>query len=103
MYAVHPIPLSEIKAITKRTPKLGWHYLCIIRVNGLTLPPLYFNNGGVRAFISVLKEVRHFARLLRLFRAPPPRGKYALGGLTLPYYHHPLPPQPLLSVFPMQI
>jgi len=56
MYAVHPIPLSEIKAITKHIPTLGWHYLCVVLVSGLTLPPLYFNNGGVRAFIGALKQ-----------------------------------------------
>eukprot|EP00193_Tetraselmis_chui_P017368 CAMPEP_0177782312 /NCGR_PEP_ID=MMETSP0491_2-20121128/18382_1 /TAXON_ID=63592 /ORGANISM="Tetraselmis chuii, Strain PLY429" /LENGTH=709 /DNA_ID=CAMNT_0019302567 /DNA_START=173 /DNA_END=2302 /DNA_ORIENTATION=+ len=56
MYAVHPIPLSEIKAIRKTVPTIGWHYLCIVLVNGLTLPPLYFNNGGVRAFLAALKQ-----------------------------------------------
>lgn len=57
MYAVHPIPLSEIKAIRKTVPTIGWHYICVVLVNGLTLPPLYFNNGGVRAFLAALKQV----------------------------------------------
>lgn len=56
MYAIHPIPLSEIKAIHRHSPTLGWHYIVVILVSGLTLPPLFFHNGGVRAFISVLKE-----------------------------------------------
>ncbi|GMH45319.1 hypothetical protein BSKO_13276 [Bryopsis sp. KO-2023] len=56
MYAVHPIPLSDIKAIVRHVPRLSWHYIVIILNTGLTLPPFYFNKGGVRSFISALKE-----------------------------------------------
>lgn len=62
MYAVHPIPLSEIKAITKHTPTLGWHYIVIVLNNGVTLPPLYFHNGGVRSLIGVLKQHAFLAK-----------------------------------------
>lgn len=60
MYAVHPIPLSEVKAIRKHTPAFGWQYIVLVLVNGLTLPPLYFGTGGVRALFATLKQV-HFA------------------------------------------
>eukprot|EP00873_Tetraselmis_striata_P017495 jgi/Tetstr1/437759/TSEL_026413.t1 len=64
MYAVHPIPLSEIKAIRKTVPTIGWHYICVVLVNGLTLPPLYFNNGGVRAFLAALKQHAYLMKSL---------------------------------------
>ena len=57
MYAVHPIPLSEVKAIRKHAPSFGWQYIVLILVNGLTLPPLYFGTGGVRALFAALKQV----------------------------------------------
>jgi hypothetical protein len=57
MYAVHPIPLSEVKAIRKHAPSFGWQYIVLVLVNGLTLPPLYFGTGGVRALFAALKQV----------------------------------------------
>jgi hypothetical protein len=58
MYAIHPIPLSEIKAIRRHTPPLGWHSVTVVLVSGLTLPPLYFYRGGVKALVTTLKQVR---------------------------------------------
>ena len=57
MYAVHPIPLSEIRAICKHTPSFGWQYIIVVLGNGLTLPPLYFSTGGVKGLMSALKQV----------------------------------------------
>ena len=57
MYAVHPIPVHDIKAIRKVTPTLGWHYLVMVLASGVTLPPLYFHTGGIKALISALKQV----------------------------------------------
>ncbi|DBB08963.1 TPA: hypothetical protein ACH3X3_007597 [Trebouxia sp. C0006] len=56
MYAVHPIPLSEVKAVRKHAPSFGWQYIVLVLVNGLTLPPLYFGTGGVRALFAALKQ-----------------------------------------------
>ena len=56
MYAIHPVPLSDVKAIRKHTPALGWHYMVVVLVSGLTLPPLYFHQGGVRELLRVLKQ-----------------------------------------------
>lgn len=57
MYAVHPIPLSEVKAVRKHAPSFGTQHIVLVLTNGLTLPPLYFTAGGVRALFSALKEV----------------------------------------------
>jgi hypothetical protein len=57
MYAIHPIPLSEIKAIRRHTPPLGWHHIVVVLVSSLTPPPLYCYKGGVKALISTLKQV----------------------------------------------
>ena len=62
MYAVHPIPLSEVKAVRKHTPSFGWQYIVLVLVNGLTLPPLYFGTGGVRALFATLKQVQLAAK-----------------------------------------
>lgn len=56
-YAEHPRPLSHFKAISKHTPKLGAHHIVLVLRNGLTLPPFYFGSGGVRAMLSILKQV----------------------------------------------
>lgn len=62
MYAIHPIPLSEIKAIRRHTPPLGWHYIVMVLVSGLTLPPLFFHQGGVRQLLRVLKQYAHLVK-----------------------------------------
>ena len=59
MYAVHPIPLSEVKAIRKQAPKFGWQFIVVVLSNGLTLPPLYFTTGGVKALFAALRQVSH--------------------------------------------
>ncbi|KAK9815964.1 hypothetical protein WJX74_004614, partial [Apatococcus lobatus] len=56
MYAVHPIALSEVKAIRKHTSTFASQHIVIILQNGLTLPPFYFNNGGVKALFAALKQ-----------------------------------------------
>ena len=58
MYAIHPIPLSEVKALRKHAPKFGWQFVVVVLGNGLTLPPLYFTHGGVKALFSALKQVQ---------------------------------------------
>ena len=39
---VHPIPLSDIKAVHKHTPPLGYHRITLTLTNGVSLPSLYF-------------------------------------------------------------
>ncbi len=57
LYAVHPIPLSEVKAIRKHAPSFGTQHVVLVLSNGLTLPPLYFTSGGVKGLFSALREV----------------------------------------------
>lgn len=55
LYAVHPIPLSDVRAIHKHTPPLGQHRITLTLATGVSLPSLYFQNGGVKAFLSCLR------------------------------------------------
>ena len=63
LYAVHPIPLSEVKAIRKHAPSFGTQHVVLVLSNGLTLPPLYFTSGGVKGLFSALREVCPFQSL----------------------------------------
>ena len=63
---MHPLPISEVKAILKQTPKLGAHHIVLIQTNGLTLGPFYFRSGGVRALFSCLKQASHMCCSLLL-------------------------------------
>ncbi|KAK9861400.1 hypothetical protein WJX84_009930 [Apatococcus fuscideae] len=38
------------------TPSFGWQHIVIILQNGLTLPPFYFSNGGIKALFAALKQ-----------------------------------------------
>jgi len=58
LYALHPIPLSDVKAVRKHAPSWGTQHVVLVLNNGLTLPPLYFAAGGVRSLFSALKQVR---------------------------------------------
>ena len=55
---MHPLPLADVKALRKYVPAFGTHHVVVILASGLTLPPLFFGHGGVRAFFCALKEVR---------------------------------------------
>lgn len=57
MYAVHSIPVSEIMSFKKHAPSIGWQYIVVVLNTGVSIPPLYFTTGGVKAFFSVLKQV----------------------------------------------
>lgn len=39
---VHPIPLSDVRAISKHTPPLGQHRVTITLASGVSLPSLHF-------------------------------------------------------------
>ena len=66
MYAIHPIPLSAVQAVRKQAPKFGWQFIVVVLSNGLTLPPLYFTTGGVKALFAALKQVSRVALRLLL-------------------------------------
>ncbi|KAG2485090.1 hypothetical protein HYH03_016187 [Edaphochlamys debaryana] len=58
LYAVHPIPLSEVRCLRRRSPPLGLGspQLLVVLGSGVTLPPLHFTRGGVRALIATLQQ-----------------------------------------------
>lgn len=56
LYAVHPIPLSDVRAVRPHTPPLRQHTVTLVLHSGLTMPPFYFLQGGVKTFLSVLKQ-----------------------------------------------
>ena len=56
-YAIHPLPLSEVRALRRHTPALGGQHIVLVLSSGLTLPPLTFSAGGVKAFFAALKQV----------------------------------------------
>jgi Rab-binding domain (RBD) len=58
---VHPLPLSDVQALRKHVPSFGTHHVVVVLGNGLTLPPLFFTQGGVRAMFAALKQVRLLA------------------------------------------
>lgn len=39
---VHPVPLSDVRAISKHTPPLGQHRVTITLASGVSLPSLHF-------------------------------------------------------------
>ena len=57
-YAIHPLPLSEVRALRRHTPALGGQHIVLVLGSGLTLPPLTFSAGGVKAFFAALKQAR---------------------------------------------
>lgn len=56
LYAIRAVSMSEMRAIRRHTPPIGWQYIIIVLNSGLAFPPLYFQDGGVRALFSVLKQ-----------------------------------------------
>ncbi|KAL6778092.1 hypothetical protein ACKKBG_A16895 [Auxenochlorella protothecoides x Auxenochlorella symbiontica] len=62
MYAVHPVALSEVKALHRHAPPLGAHRIVLTLFNGVSLPPLYFQHGGIKSLMSALREHVPLAR-----------------------------------------
>ena len=60
-YAVHPIALSEVRCLRRHSPPLGLGWGCpsltVVLASGVTLPPLHFTRGGIKALITTLKQV----------------------------------------------
>lgn len=55
-YALHPLPLSEVRALRCRTPLLLVASLVLVLQDGLSLPPLHFHAGGLQELIKCLKK-----------------------------------------------
>ncbi len=59
LYAVHPIPLSEVRLLRAHLPMVGAAgRLDVTLVDGLTLAPLHLPAPAIHAFVNVIKQVR---------------------------------------------
>ncbi|XP_047942325.1 TBC1 domain family member 15-like isoform X2 [Salvia hispanica] len=56
LYTIRAMPFSDIRSIRRHTPALGWQYIIVVMSSGLAFPPLYFYNGGVREFLTTIKQ-----------------------------------------------
>ncbi|KAL3839387.1 hypothetical protein ACJIZ3_023978 [Penstemon smallii] len=64
LYTIRAVPFSDIHSIRRHTPRLirrhtptlGWQYIIVVLSSGLAFPPLYFYNGGVREFLTTIKQ-----------------------------------------------
>ena len=58
-YTLHPLSLSNLRALKPLTPPLRHHALILVLQSGTTLPPFHFSQGGVKALLSVLRQYVH--------------------------------------------
>lgn len=56
LYTIRAVSLAEMRSIRRHTPPFGLQYVIIVLTSGLAFPPLYFHTGGVREFLSTLRN-----------------------------------------------
>ncbi|KAG0553435.1 hypothetical protein KC19_12G011400 [Ceratodon purpureus] len=56
MKSAEKVSLAEMRSIRRHTPPFGLQYIIIVLTSGLAFPPLYFHTGGVREFLSTLRN-----------------------------------------------
>ncbi|XP_057550041.1 uncharacterized protein LOC130828204 isoform X2 [Amaranthus tricolor] len=56
LYTIRPLPFTDVRSIKRHAPALGWQYIIIVLSSGLAFPSLYFYNGGVREFLTTIKQ-----------------------------------------------
>ncbi|MBA0797220.1 hypothetical protein Gohar_007935 [Gossypium harknessii] len=59
LYTIRAVPFADVRSIRRHTPALGWKYIIVVPSSGrnrLAFPPLYFYNGGVREFLTTIKQ-----------------------------------------------
>lgn len=56
LYTIRPLPFTDVRSIRRHTPPLGWQYIIVVLSSGLAFPPLYFYNGGVKEFLTTIKQ-----------------------------------------------
>jgi hypothetical protein len=62
LYAVHPIPLSDVRAVRRHTPPLRVHSVTFTLHSGISLPPFCFQAGGVKSFLAALRQHANLVR-----------------------------------------
>ncbi|KAA3468350.1 TBC1 domain family member 15-like isoform X2 [Gossypium australe] len=63
LYTIRAVPFADVRSIRRHTPALGWQYIIVVLSSGLAFPPLYFYNGGVREFLTTIKQHRTLSSL----------------------------------------
>eukprot|EP00887_Chlorella_sp_A99_P005546 scaffold1.g5546.t1 len=53
---------EEVKAVHTHAPPLGSQVATITLYNGVSLPPLHFQHGGLKLFLSALRQHAHLVR-----------------------------------------
>ncbi|GMI88609.1 hypothetical protein like AT5G52580 [Hibiscus trionum] len=56
LYTIRAVPFADVRSIKRHTPAIGWQYIIVVLSSGLAFPPLYFYNGGVRGFLTTVKQ-----------------------------------------------
>ena len=56
-YALHPLAITDIKAIRAWNPPFRTHRVTLILHSGESIPSFYFQNGGVKALLTALQDV----------------------------------------------
>ncbi|KAH1105554.1 hypothetical protein J1N35_009322 [Gossypium stocksii] len=56
LFTIRAVPFADVRSIRRHTPALGWQYIIVVLSSGLAFPPLYFYNGGVREFLTTIKQ-----------------------------------------------
>ncbi|TYH08031.1 hypothetical protein E1A91_A08G265500v1 [Gossypium mustelinum] len=106
LYTIRAVPFADVRSIRRHTPALGWQYIIVVLSSGLAFPPLYFYNGGVREFLTTIKQHVFLVRsvedtnvfLLNDFQNPLQR---TLSSLELPRAV-PIPSMPSAPVLPRE-
>ncbi|KAL4302632.1 hypothetical protein GQ457_10G016440 [Hibiscus cannabinus] len=56
LYTIRAVPFADVRSIKRHTPAIGWQYIIVVLSSGLAHPPLYFYSGGVREFLTTVKQ-----------------------------------------------
>lgn len=56
------ISVNEIHSLRKYVPSIGHSYLIINTADGVSHPPFYFHEGGLKEFLTVFFGVAHISR-----------------------------------------
>ncbi|KAK8916326.1 hypothetical protein KSP39_PZI022349 [Platanthera zijinensis] len=56
LYAIKDLSMNDVRSLHRHSPPFGWQYIIIVLSSGIAYPPLYFYSGGVREFLTTLKQ-----------------------------------------------
>ncbi|KAI4376680.1 hypothetical protein MLD38_014416 [Melastoma candidum] len=56
LYTIKGIYLADVLSIRRQAPAFGWQYIIVVMSSGIAHPPLYFYSGGVKEFLTTIKQ-----------------------------------------------